>query len=128
MTPTSASAEALAYQMTVLSLYLDLPDTPLSFSVSDQRQARFFFERGVPLPIVEAALLLGSLRRLMRPAEAGRLAAIRSLAYFRPVVEELLETPVPDGYRLYLQRKMQTCRRAPSGVDPASSPAPGSLL
>ena len=116
MTPVSEIAGALAYEMAVLAWYLDLPDTPLRTSVADQRQARRFYERQVPLAVIETALLLGSLRRLCRPAEAQRLPPIRSLAYFQPVVEELLETPVPDGYRIYLQRKMQPYLRAPAGA------------
>lgn len=107
MTPISAPAEALAYQLAVITLYADLPETPLRVSVSDQRQARRWFEEGVPLTIVETALVLGSLRRLTRPADALPLGGIRSLAYFQPVVEELLQVPVPDSYRAYLQFKIQ---------------------
>ena len=54
-----------------------------------------------------AALLLGSLRRLIRPADAPRLAPIRSLAYFRPVIEELQENPAPENYRDYLRLKLR---------------------
>ena len=113
MTSISASAEALAYQMAVLDRYLDLPDTPLRISVSDQQQAQRWFQCGIPWPLVETALLLGSLRRLLRPQSAPRLAPVRSLAYFQPVVEELLQAPVPDSYRTYLQRKMQAYLRTP---------------
>jgi len=64
-----------------------MPDTPMRVSASDQWLARHFHQDGVPLETVEAALLLGSLRRLIRPAGALRLTPIRSLAYFRPVIE-----------------------------------------
>jgi hypothetical protein len=37
-------------------------------------------------------LLLACLRRNTRPAELPPLPRIRSLAYFQPVVDELLET------------------------------------
>jgi hypothetical protein len=111
MIPINTLAEPLRYQLDVLHLYLDLPGVPLRVSASDQQQARLWFERGIPLEVVETALLLGSLRRLMRPPEAPRLAAIRSLAYFQPVVEELLETPVSDSYRMFLQLKMRPYRR-----------------
>src|SRR6476646_2498381 len=69
----------------VLTIYVDLPDTPLQASASDQWLARRRYDDRVPLHVVETALLLGSLRRLIRPADAPRLSAIRSLAYFRPV-------------------------------------------
>jgi hypothetical protein len=45
-------------------LYVDLPDTPLRASASDQWLARRFHDDGVPIHVVETALLLGSLRRL----------------------------------------------------------------
>ena len=41
------------YATAVLTLYVDLPDTPLRASVSDQRQARLWFDRGVPVDVVE---------------------------------------------------------------------------
>ena len=122
MTPAHLIATPLAYEMAVLTLYLDLPETPLRTGSSDPQRARLWFERGVPLTIVHAALLLGSLRRLTRPSDAPRLPPIRSLAYFHPIVEELLEAPVSPGYLGYLQHKMQPYLRPSSGQQP--SPAP----
>jgi hypothetical protein len=95
------------YITSVVTLYLQMPDTPLRVSVSDQWLARHFHQDGVPLETVETALLLGSLRRLIRPAEAPRLSPIRSLAYFRPVIEELCEHPAPENYREYLRLKLR---------------------
>lgn len=112
MISSSESAEALAYEMAVIVLYADLPDTPVNVTPADRRQVRCWFERGVPLRIVESALALGSLRRLMRAAEAPPLGAIRSLAYFRPVVEELLAAPVADGYAAYLRHRIQPYLRS----------------
>jgi hypothetical protein len=102
--PHSNPAHYLAAALTV---YVDLPDTPLRASVSDQRQARIWFDRGVPLEVVETALLLACLRRTMRPADAAPLPRIRSLAYFQPVVEELLAHPAPSGYLQYLRLKLR---------------------
>ena len=76
-----------AYVTAVVTLYMDMPDTPMRISASDQWLARNFYQDGVPLETVESALLLGSLRRMIRPADCPRLAPIRSLAYFRPVIE-----------------------------------------
>ena len=111
MTPASslldpASNPAL-YTSAVLTLYVDLPDTPLRASVQDQRLAQRLFETGVPLSLVETALLLGSLRRLCRPSELPPLPRVRSLAYFEPVIEELQEHPVHDGYLDYLRLKLR---------------------
>ncbi len=101
------AADPTAYIVAVLTLYVDLPDTPLRASVSDQWLARRFYDDGVPLSTVETALLLGSLRRLIRPAGAPRLSPIRSLAYFRPIFEELQAHPVPVGYLDYLRVKLR---------------------
>ena len=96
-----------AYVTAVVTLYMDMPDTPMRISASDQWLARHFHQDGVPLETVETALLLGSLRRLIRPADSPRLAPIRSLAYFRPVIEELQENPAPDNYCEYLKMKLR---------------------
>jgi len=111
MTPSSSildpSTNPALYVNAVLTLYVDLPDTPLRASVPDQRQARSWFDRGVPLPVVETALLLAHLRRAARPIDVPALPRIRSLAYFQPVVEELLENPAPGGYLEYLRLKLR---------------------
>ena len=112
MTPAAsildpASNPAL-YVSAVLTLYVDLPDTPERASTPDQRQARSWFDRGVSLSLVETALLLGSLRRMARPPNVPPLPRIRSLAYFQPVIEELQESPVPDGYLSYLRLKLRS--------------------
>lgn len=108
----SDAADPTAYIAAVLTLYVDLPDTPLRASVSDQWLARRFHDDGVPLHAVETALLLGSLRRLIRPAGAPPLSPIRSLAYFRPVIEELQAHPVPVGYLDYLRLKLRQAATA----------------
>ena len=91
----------------MLTLYVDLPDTPLHASVPDQRQARTWFDRGVPLEVVETALLLACLRRTVRPDGVPPLPRIRSLAYFQPVIEELRAHPAPGGYLQYLRVKLR---------------------
>ena len=111
MTPISdllnPESNSALYTATVLNLYLDLPDTPLRASIQDQRLAQRLFETGIPLSLVETALLLGSLRRLCRPSDVRPLPRIRSLAYFQPVIQELQEHPAPDGYLDYLRLKLR---------------------
>ncbi|HWB95600.1 MAG TPA: hypothetical protein VG672_02830, partial [Bryobacteraceae bacterium] len=91
----SDASDPATYVAAVVTLYVELPDTPLRASVSDQWLARRLHDDGVPLQVVETALLLGSLRRLIRPADAPCLSPIRSLAYFRPVIDELRTHPAP---------------------------------
>jgi hypothetical protein len=112
MTPSASILEPNSnpaqYIATVLTLYVDLPDTPLRASVPDQRHARLWFDRGVPLEMVETALLLACLRRTVRPTDVPPLPRIRSLAYFQPIIEELREHPAHAGYLQYLRLKLRS--------------------
>lgn len=112
MTPAASvldpNSNPALYVTAVLTLYVDLPDTPLRASVPDQRQARLWCDRGVPLPVVETALLLACLRRMVRPSDVPPLPRIRSLAYFQPVIEELQNHPAPGGYLEYLRLKLRS--------------------
>jgi hypothetical protein len=101
------SASGPAYVAAVLVLYLDLPDTPLRPSPQDQSFARRLYEQGIALSTVETALLLASLRRLIRPPDRPALSPIRSLAYFQPVIAELQQQSLPDGYLDYLRLKFR---------------------
>jgi len=122
MTPASSilepNSDPAMYVAAVLTLYVDLPDTPLRASVPDQRQARMWCDRGVPLPVVETALLLACLRRTARPSDVPPLPRIRSLAHFQPVIAELLENPAPTGYLHYLRLKLRSIidNPGPAGV------------
>ena len=99
--------DAEQYVRTVLNLYQQLPETPALPSSRDRFHAHQLQQRGLSLSLIETAFLLGSLRRLLRPPEASVLSPIHSLAYFGPVIEELLHNPVPDTYIEYLRHKMQ---------------------
>jgi hypothetical protein len=105
MNPLDRDAEQ--YVHTVLSLYQQLPETPALPSSRDRLHAYQLQQRRLPLSLIETALLLGSLRRLLRQPDAPVLSPIHSLAYFGPVIDELLHNPVPDTYIEYLRRKMQ---------------------
>jgi hypothetical protein len=113
-------SDASSYASAVLALYLELPETPLRTSAQDQRCARQLYDRGVPLGLLESAFLLGSLRRLLRLADLPKLSPIRSLAYFQPVIAELLTNPVPENYLEYLRLKL---RRNTSGKILGAGPA-----
>jgi hypothetical protein len=103
MTP----ANETAYVAALILLYVDLPDTPWRPGPQDQSTARRLYQQGVPLPLAECALLLASLRRLVRTPGLPQLAPIRSLAYFQPVIAELQQQPLPNGYLDYLRLKFQ---------------------
>ena len=107
MNAIDSATEPVAYVSAVLALYLDLPDTPFRASFQDRSVARGFHERHIPLRVVESALLLASLRRLIRPAETPALSPIRSLVYFLAVINELSAQIVPDNYSDYLRLKIR---------------------
>ena len=114
-TETTPPLPCAVYVALVLSIYVELPETPARASAQDRRYAQQMFARGVPHETVETALMLASLRRLSRPVHAAPLGSIGSLAYFQPVIEELLERPAPGGYLDYLRGKLDglTRRRTP---------------
>jgi len=65
------------------------------------------YKRGVSASVIENALVLATARRLMRPADAPALGTIRSLAYFLPVIEEVLGMRVSPEYFQYLRQKVE---------------------
>jgi len=97
------------YVRAVLGRYLWLPDTPSQTSRHDRRLAWTLYERGIPLIVVEAALLLGATRRALREPYLAPLPRIRSMHYFLPVVQEVLENPKdPDhDYLVFLLRRLR---------------------
>jgi hypothetical protein len=106
-------AEETIYVAAVLTQYTDLPDTPLRPSLTDQALARKLHQDAVPLSLVESALLLATLRRLVRADDLPPLPKVRSLAYFLPVIAELQQQPLPDGYLAYLRLKLQKLSHTP---------------
>jgi hypothetical protein len=109
-TPGSDEAIYVAY---VLTLYVELPDTPLRPSPLDQSMARKLHREGVPLSLVESALLLATWRRRARASDLPPLPKIRSFAYFLPVVAELQQQPLPAGYLDYLRLKFSQLSQNP---------------
>jgi hypothetical protein len=108
-----------AYVAALIMLYIDLPDTPLRPGPQDQSTARRLYSQGVPLSLVESALLLASLRRLVRNRDLPPLAPIRSLAYFQPVIAELQQQSLPAGYLDYLRLKFQKVAAPPQPAAPS---------
>jgi hypothetical protein len=94
------------YVEAVLNRYCWLPGTPTRTSRHDRRLAAMLYERGLPLAIVQMALLTGAARRTFRKADALPLPPIRTLHYFLPLIEEMLEDPPAPGYIQYLEGKL----------------------
>ena len=68
------------YVRRVLDAYRSTPGTSGTIRRADRLLAIQLWECGVPLPVVENALILAASRRLLRPADAAPLNIVRSLA------------------------------------------------
>ena len=51
--------------------------------------------------------VLAAVRRTIRPNGAPPLGTIRSLAYFLPVIEEVLTSSIRPDYFRYLRQKLE---------------------
>ena len=94
------------YLRQVLEAYRKTPGTMGTVRRADRLLAAQLYERGLSVKVIENALLLAATRRLIRPADAPPLSTIRSLAYFLPVIEEVLELRVSPDYFEYLRYKL----------------------
>ncbi len=101
------------YVRRLLEAYRTTPGTCGSVRRPDRLLAAQLHQRGVPLEEVENALTLAAARRLARPADAPSLGIIRSLAYFLPVIEEVLSLQVSPEYFRYLRNRIATFTSAP---------------
>ena len=95
------------YVRQVLDAYRKTAGTTGTVRRPDRVLASQLHQRGVPLVAVENALILAAARRMIRPADAAPLGTIRSLAYFLPVIEEVLHLPVNPDYFRYLRHKIE---------------------
>jgi hypothetical protein len=100
------------YVQRVLAAYRSTPGTTGTIRRPDRLLALELYERGVPLMVIENAMVLAAARRLIRRVGAPPLNTIRSLAYFIPVIEEVPTLRVNPDYFQYLRHKI--ARHAPA--------------
>jgi hypothetical protein len=101
------------YVRRLLESYRATPGTCGAVRRPDRWFAIQLHERGVPIDAVENALTLAAARRLARPADAPPLGVIRSLAYFSPVIEEVLRLQVSPDYFRHLRNRLAPFTPAP---------------
>ena len=99
------------YIRQVLEAYRKTPGTMGTVRRADRMLAAQLYQRGLSVKVVENALVLAATRRLIRPADAPPLGTIRSLAYFLPVIEEVLELRVNPEYFEYLRYRLSRVGR-----------------
>jgi hypothetical protein len=95
------------YIRQVLEAYRKTPGTMGTVRRPDRVLAAQLYQRGVSVRVIENAFLLAATRRLIRPADALPLGTIRSLAYFMPVIEEVLELRISPDYFQYLRHRLE---------------------
>lgn len=94
------------YVRQALEVYRKTPGTMGMVRRADRLLESQLYHRGLSVKVIENALVLAATRRLIRPADAPPLGAIRSLAYFLPVIEEVLKLRVSTDYFDYLRFKL----------------------
>ena len=94
------------YVRHVLEAYRKTPGTMGTVRRADRLLAAQLYERGISVSVIENAFVLAATRRLVRPADALPLGTVRSLAYFLPVIEEVLDLRVGPDYFQYLRYKL----------------------
>jgi len=91
----------------VLEAYRKTPGTMGTVRRPDRMLAAQLYQRGVSVSVIKNPFVLAATRRLMRPTNAPPLSTIRSLAYFLPVIEEVIGLRVNPDYFQYLRHKLQ---------------------
>lgn len=81
------------------------------FRPTDKALARSFFERGIPLTEVTDAMILGAVRKYISWLNGNTSEKISSLKYFETVVDEVMATPLPLDYSVYLREKLRNLRK-----------------
>ena len=99
--------EQREYVARLLEAYRTTPGTAGVVRRPDRLLAVQLQDRGVALETVVNALTLAAARRLARPADAPPLGTIRSLAYFLPLIEEVLQLKVGPEYFQHLRNKLR---------------------
>jgi len=89
-----------------LAAYRTTPGTCGVVRRPDRELAAQLHQRGVPLAAIENALVLAAARRLARLPGAPPLPVVRSLAYFIPVIEEVLQMGVGPEYFDHVRRSL----------------------
>jgi hypothetical protein len=116
----SRGSKSNEYVETIRRWYLDAQCTASRFIAADRAKAVEFQSRGIPLHLIEAALLLGAARKYVSWLNGGARAPIGSLEYFEPLVAEIQDQPMSESYRGYLRARTdqlaQLCKASGIGT------------
>jgi hypothetical protein len=111
MTPASSildpNSDPAVYVAAVLTLYVDLPDTPLRASVPDQRQARLWFDRGFPWNWLRPLSCWPASVARCGPLTCHHCRESVPWPTSNPSLKNSKEHPVVGGYLQYLRLKLR---------------------
>ena len=107
------------YVRRILEAYRRTPGTTGAVRRNDRLLAAALYDRGVPLLVVENALVLTASRRIFRssgPVAPSALLPIRSLHYLIPVIDEVRHLHVSQDYFRYLRFRIDQLQRNQDNV------------
>jgi hypothetical protein len=118
----SETVEPDSYVAVIQKSYFSLGCTTARFGAGDTRKAQEFGRLGVPLVVVEDAMLIGACRKYSSWLEGKNSEPIGSLAYFESLVIEIQRKPFPQGYKEYLRVKTMKLAEAWAEMSGSGSP------
>ena len=101
------SPEKTAYVNSVRESFLSLGCVSGKFGSADVEIARQMRRRGIPLAVVENAMLLGACRKYSSWFQGQALEPILSVRYFEGLIAEIQKQPLPPGYSGYIRKKVR---------------------
>lgn len=109
----SANTDAAStYLAAIKRAFLGQACVVSAFTAADEKLARDWERRGIPVENVERAILLGVARKYTACLNHGVGAPITSLEYFAGVLAEIQDLPASSDYWSYLARKVQALQAA----------------
>ena len=105
-TPGCAPEPEAEFVQKVRGLFLAPACVWASFSAADEKLALDMYRRGVSMERIKRAILLGCARKYVAMLNAGTRTPITSLQYFSDIVEEVIESAIPESYWEPLRSKM----------------------
>ena len=107
------------YVRRVLTAYGQTPTTAGRVNRQDRLLAARFYQRRIPLDVIENAFVLGAVRRLYRDPDNLPLLPIRSLHYFCGLIDEVLDLKTHPKTRSAYPRYFEYLRHKIRVFDPS---------
>jgi len=105
LTDSPESPDQKSYVDSVREYFLSLGCGSGKFGAAEAAAAKDLHRRGIPLGVIQDAMLMGACRKYMSWFEGRAPEPIRTLAYFESVIAEIQAKPFPPGYSRYLRKK-----------------------